>query len=82
MIKKKKVATTKKKKNMNNNAYQYTAVFEPAIEGGYNVSFPSFPGCVTCGDTLIEAKKMAKEALEHWIEELLAQNETLPPPSQ
>ena len=36
---------------------QYHAVFEPAEEGGYNVSFPQFPGCVTFGRTFEETKK-------------------------
>ena len=36
---------------------QYHAVFEPAKEGGYNVSFPQFPGCVTFGRTFEETKK-------------------------
>jgi predicted RNase H-like HicB family nuclease len=47
----------------------YPAIFEPAAEGGYNVSFPSFPGCVTFGKTFEEAKKNAHEVLELWLEE-------------
>lgn len=47
---------------------QYPAVFEPAPEGGYNVSFPQFPGCVTFGRTFEEAKEKAKEILELWLE--------------
>ncbi|KKW16002.1 MAG: hypothetical protein UY56_C0023G0001, partial [Parcubacteria group bacterium GW2011_GWA1_50_14] len=27
--------------------YNYIAIFDPAEEGGFNVSFPAFPGCVT-----------------------------------
>jgi len=49
---------------------QYHAVFEPAEEGGYNVSFPQFPGCVTFGCTFEETKKKAQEVLELWLEEL------------
>ena len=40
---------------------QYHAVFEPAKEGGYNVSFPQFPGCVTFGRTFEETKKRRKK---------------------
>lgn len=47
----------------------YIVVFDPAEEGGYNVSFPQFPGCVTFGKDIKEAKKMAQEALELWLEE-------------
>lgn len=46
------------------------AIFVPAEEGGFNVSFPDFPGCFTFGRTLAEAKRMAREVLELWIEEL------------
>ncbi len=56
----------------------YYAIFEPAIEGGYSVSFPDFPGCVTSGDTFEKAQKMAKEALELWIEELASQKTRIP----
>ena len=56
----------------------YFAVFEPAKEGGYNVSFPDFPGCVTFGRNFEEAKQKAKEVLELWLEELLSQKEKIP----
>lgn len=62
-----------KKKNL-----QYPAIFEPAIEGGYNVSFPQFPGCVTFGRTFEEAKIKAHEILELWLEELACQGERIP----
>jgi predicted RNase H-like HicB family nuclease len=67
--------TAKKKKTM-----KYFAVFEPAVEGGYNVSFPDFPGCVTFGRNAREAHRMAREALELWIEELAAQGKRLHKP--
>jgi predicted RNase H-like HicB family nuclease len=47
----------------------YFAVFDPAEEGGFNVSFPNFSGCVTFGKNFEEAKKMAKEVLELWVEQ-------------
>ena len=56
----------------------YYAVFEPAEEGGFNVSFPDFPGCVTFGKNFEEAKKMAKEVLELWLEELASQKQYIP----
>lgn len=57
---------------------QYPAVFESAEEGGFNVSFPSFPGCVTFGRTFEEAKKMAREVLELWLEELASTGTPIP----
>ena len=43
--------------------YRYTMVFEPAEEGGYVVTVPALPGVVTEGDTLEEARAMAKDAI-------------------
>lgn len=56
---------------------RYPAVFEPAEEGGYNVSFPDFPGCVTFGASFEEAKEKAKEVLELWLEELANNGEAI-----
>ncbi|HBG41880.1 MAG TPA: antitoxin HicB [Porphyromonadaceae bacterium] len=39
-------------------------------EGGYTVTVPSLPGCVTYGETVDEALSMAKEAVELYIEEI------------
>lgn len=36
------------------------AVFEPIEDGGYTVSFPDFPGCVTFGRNFEEAKQVIK----------------------
>ena len=64
-------------RNKNNKA-EYPVVFEPAIEGGYNVTFPSFPGCVTFGKSFEEAKKNAGEVLALWLEELTEEGEKIP----
>jgi len=55
---------------------EYPAIFNKAEEGGYNVSFPDFPGCVTFGKNFEEAEKKAKELLELWVEELKANKQT------
>ena len=68
----------KRSKNIQQNVASYFAVFEPAEEGSYNVSFPDFPGCVTFGKNFEEAKEKAKEVLGLWIEELVAENATIP----
>ncbi|MBI5912939.1 type II toxin-antitoxin system HicB family antitoxin [Candidatus Azambacteria bacterium] len=56
----------------------YFAVFEPTEKDGFTVSFPDFPGCVTFGKNFEEAKKMAKEILELWLEELASQKQRIP----
>jgi len=57
-------------RNLNKKTITSFAVFEPAIEGGYNVSFPAFPGCVTFGKTFEEAQTAARDLLPLWIKEL------------
>lgn len=61
-----------------NTILHYYAIFDPALEGGYNVVFPSFPGCVTFGRTFEEAKIKAQEMLELWIEELVLEGKDVP----
>ena len=41
----------------------YPAVFHKAEEGGFWISFPDFPECLTEGDEMQEAYEMAVEAL-------------------
>lgn len=47
-------------------------------EGGYTVTVPSLPGCVTYGDTIEEAISMAREAIQLYIESLKAHGEEIP----
>lgn len=42
---------------------EYLAVVYKEPDSDYGVSFPDFPGCITAGSTMDEAKIMAKEAL-------------------
>jgi antitoxin HicB len=49
---------------------QYRVLLREEPEGGYTVTVPSLPGCVTYGETLNEAKRMAKEAIELYIQTL------------
>ncbi len=53
----------------------YFAIFDPAEKGGYNVSFPDLPGCVTFGKNFEEAREKAEEILELWLEELAFQKQ-------
>ena len=62
----------------NEHVLSYFGIFEPAKEGGFNVSFPDFPGCVTFGRTFEDAKDKAKEVLELWLDELASQRQKIP----
>jgi antitoxin HicB len=60
-------------------ARRYTIILHPdPDEGGYTVTVPALPGCVTQGDTLEEAIAMAKDAIQLYIESLLADGEPVP----
>lgn len=58
--------------------YQYTVVFEPAEEGGYVVTVPALPGCVTQGDTFEEALEMAQDAIECYLGSKIKHREPIP----
>ena len=58
--------------------YTYTCLFEPDEDGGFVVTCPALRGLVTQGDTIGEAREMAAEAIELYLESLLADGEPLP----
>jgi antitoxin HicB len=58
------------KKTITTRDYSYTAIFEPALEGGYTVTCPALPGLVTEGDTLEQARTMAADAIRCYLESL------------
>ena len=59
--------------------YKYTIILDPdPDEGGYTVTVPTLPGCVTQGETLEEAIAMAKDAIRLYIETLIALGEPVP----
>lgn len=51
--------------------FKYSAVFEPDKEqGGYTVTIPSLPGCISEGDTFEQALKNIQEAAELYLEDM------------
>jgi len=57
---------------------QYIAVIHKDSDSDWGVSFPDFPGCITSGATIDEAKDNAKEALEFHIQGMEEDGETIP----
>ncbi len=51
---------------------------EPEPDSGYTVTVPSLPGCITYGDDIDQAIDMAKEAIELYLESLIAHGESIP----
>ena len=48
----------------------YKVIFEPQEEGGYTVTVPSLPGCISEGDTYDEALANIKDAIKLYLESL------------
>ena len=46
-------------------------IVEDKDEGGYVVSYPDLPGCITCGETIETAIANANDAKKAWIEAAL-----------
>ncbi len=57
---------------------QYRILLKREPEGGFTVTVPLLPGCVTWGDTLDEAIENAKEAIALYLESLTAHGEDIP----
>ena len=66
--------------NIPTTKHTYTAVFEPAEEGGSIVTFPALPSVVTEGDTLEQARTMAADAVRGYLESLA--KDGLPAPAE
>jgi predicted RNase H-like HicB family nuclease len=60
---------------------EYIAYLHKDAKSDYGVSFPDFPGCITAGSTLEEARQMAVEALSLHIAGMQEDGESLPAPS-
>ena len=43
-------------------------IVEDKDEGGFVVSYPDLPGCITCGETVESAVANALDAKKAWIE--------------
>ena len=68
----------RRRESITTREYTYTAVFEPEESGGYTVWFPALRGCLSCGANLDEARKMAAEALQGYLE--ILQEDGMPIP--
>ena len=58
--------------------YNYTVIFEPVEEGGYDVIVPAIPEICTFGSTIEEAREMAEDAIRCYLESVIGDNETIP----
>ena len=59
----------------------YIGLIHKDADSDYGVSFPDFPGLITAGTDLDDARAMAEEALALHIEGLAEDGEAIPEPS-
>ena len=67
------------KQKLTHKIYQYTAVFEPDRKsGGFTVTIPTLPGCISEGNTFEEALRNIKEAASLYIEVIKKKKTEIP----
>lgn len=55
----------------------YRIILKPEPEGGFTVTVPALPGCITYGSDIEEAKKMVKDAIQVYLESLQKHSEPI-----
>ena len=60
----------------------YIAIVHKDPKSDFGVSFPDFPGCITAGRNIDEAKDMAQEVLTLHIRGMIEDGDQLPAPSK
>lgn len=58
--------------------YTYRVLLKEESEGGFTVTVPRLPGCVTYGATLEESIGNVREAISLYVESLVAEGEEIP----
>lgn len=61
---------------------EYIAYLHKERKSNFGVSFPDFPGCVTAGKSLDEARRRAPDALAFHIAGMMEDGEKIPKPSK
>lgn len=59
----------------------YIGFIHKDVDSDFGVSFPDFPGVVTAGTDLDDARRMAEEALVLHVEGMIEDGEAIPEPS-
>ena len=58
--------------------FTYSIKIEPQKEGGYTVTVPSLPGCISEGDTIEEATANIKDAMVGYLRVLQKHKRSIP----
>jgi predicted RNase H-like HicB family nuclease len=59
---------------------EYEVALTPRGEGGFSVVVPALPGCASQCETREETLSMIREAIEVYIESLVAHGDPIPAP--
>jgi predicted RNase H-like HicB family nuclease len=57
---------------------KFTVILEPQRDGGFTVSVPALPGCISEGGNREEALKNIREAIELYLEVLKEDGKPIP----
>jgi antitoxin HicB len=59
----------------------YRKVISGDADEGYLIDVPDLPGCMTAGETLVEAVTMLDEAMLLWVAAALEEGQAIPEPT-
>jgi predicted RNase H-like HicB family nuclease len=59
----------------------YIGIIHKDDGSDYGISFPDFPGCISVGATLDEAREMGEEALQFHVRGMIEDSDPIPEPS-
>jgi antitoxin HicB len=57
---------------------RYTVLLDPEEDGGFVISVPALPGCISQGDTREEALANIREAIALYVEDCRAAGDPVP----
>lgn len=63
-------------------SYPAILISDPTRPGEYAVEVPDLPGCATGGDSLVEALRMAQDAVAGWVLSELEEGGAIPKASR
>jgi len=58
--------------------YTYKIILHKELEGGFTITVPTLPGCITYGEDVYESITKANKAIELYIEALRERGEAIP----
>lgn len=59
-------------------SYNFTVILQPLPEGGFTVLVPAIPEICTFGEDVVEARRMAEDAIRCFLESALKTGEPIP----